>query len=65
MVAHGDLGRASGSACGYLGVLPGGLSSRLGRKDEARLAYLEALMLSENETERTFLAGRLHQLEDR
>ncbi len=40
-------------------------SSRLGRKDEARLAYLEALMLSENETERTFLAGRLHQLEDR
>lgn len=35
---------------------------RLGRSDEARLAYEEALMLSENAVERDFLDGRLRQL---
>jgi RNA polymerase sigma-70 factor (ECF subfamily) len=35
---------------------------RLGRRDEARLAYQEALMLSENAAEREFLTGRLDQL---
>jgi RNA polymerase sigma-70 factor (ECF subfamily) len=36
---------------------------RLGRNDEARLAYQEALMLSENAVERDFLERRLSQLE--
>ena len=35
---------------------------RLGRSDEARLAYEEAVMLSENDVEREFLAGRLRAL---
>jgi RNA polymerase sigma-70 factor (ECF subfamily) len=36
---------------------------RLGRTDEARAAYGEALLLSENEIERAFLADRLGHLE--
>jgi RNA polymerase sigma-70 factor (ECF subfamily) len=35
---------------------------RLGRQDEARLAYREALLLSENVVEREFLSGRLSEL---
>jgi RNA polymerase sigma-70 factor (ECF subfamily) len=35
---------------------------RLGRTDEARAAYEEALLLSENHVERTFLQGRLGSL---
>ena len=35
---------------------------RLGRADEARLAYEEAMLLSENVIERDFLAGRLTEL---
>ena len=36
---------------------------RLGRNDEARLAYEEALMLSENAVERDFLSARISDLE--
>ena len=36
---------------------------RLGRKDEARLAYEEALSQCENEVERAFLVSRLRELE--
>ena len=36
---------------------------RLDRNDEARLAYEEALLLSENVVERAFLADRLGQVE--
>ncbi len=36
---------------------------RLGRTSEARLAYQEALLLSENDVERDFLGARLDQLE--
>jgi RNA polymerase sigma-70 factor (ECF subfamily) len=35
---------------------------RLGRIDEARAAYEEALLLTENAVERAFLANRLQQL---
>jgi RNA polymerase sigma factor (sigma-70 family) len=38
------------------------LLRRLGRNTEARLAYEEALMLSENLVERDFLSGRLQEL---
>jgi RNA polymerase sigma factor (sigma-70 family) len=38
------------------------LLRRLGRWNEARLSYEEALMLSENEVEREFLLGRLREL---
>jgi RNA polymerase sigma-70 factor (ECF subfamily) len=37
---------------------------RLGRSDEARLAYEEALVLSENAAEREFLRRRLTDLAD-
>ncbi|MDT7575566.1 MAG: polymerase sigma-70 factor, subfamily, partial [Pseudonocardiales bacterium] len=36
------------------------LLSRLGRADEAREAYQQALDLATNEAERAFLLGRLH-----
>jgi predicted RNA polymerase sigma factor len=36
--------------------------SRLGRKEEARAAYVDALALSSNEVERTFLKGRIDEL---
>jgi RNA polymerase sigma-70 factor, ECF subfamily len=38
------------------------LLARLGRADDARAAYARALELATNETERTFLAGRLDGL---
>lgn len=49
----------------YLAASRADFLSRLGRTDEARLAYQEALMLSENAAERDFLTGRLEQLGDR
>jgi RNA polymerase sigma-70 factor (ECF subfamily) len=41
------------------------LLARLGHTDEARAAYGRALELATNEAERTFLAGRLHDLRAR
>jgi RNA polymerase sigma-70 factor (ECF subfamily) len=38
---------------------------QLGRRDDARLAYHEALHLTENETEREFLSRRLDELDHR
>ena len=46
----------------YLAASRADFLRRLGRDDEARLAYEEALMLSENTVEREFLAGRIVQL---
>ncbi|HEX4226273.1 MAG TPA: sigma-70 family RNA polymerase sigma factor [Pseudonocardiaceae bacterium] len=46
----------------YLAATRADLLRRLGRTEEARLAYGEALLLTENQTEREFLAGRLDQL---
>ena len=56
--------RPSPSSPGY-GYLPAARADflrRLGRPDEARLAYEEALLLTENRVERDFLAGRLREL---
>jgi RNA polymerase sigma-70 factor (ECF subfamily) len=47
---------------GYLPAARADFLARLGRTDEARLAYQEALLLTENEVERTFLAERLGSL---
>jgi RNA polymerase sigma-70 factor (ECF subfamily) len=49
---------------GYLAASRADFLRRLGCIDDARLAYQEALMLSENEVERLFLAERLRQLDD-
>ncbi len=46
----------------YLAAARADFLSRLGRTDEAGLAYQEAFMLSENAAERQFLAARLDQL---
>lgn len=46
----------------YLAASRADFLSRLGRREQARLAYQEALMLSENAAERNFLAGRLDRL---
>jgi RNA polymerase sigma-70 factor (ECF subfamily) len=46
----------------YLAATRADLLRRLGRTEEARLAYGEALLLTENHIERDFLAGRLDQL---
>ena len=46
----------------YLAATRADFLRRLGRRDEARLAYAEALLLTENQAERDFLAGRLAQL---
>ncbi|MGH8996151.1 MAG: RNA polymerase sigma factor [Acidimicrobiales bacterium] len=46
----------------YLAAARADFLTRLGRTDEARLAYQEALMLSENAVESDFLATRLAQL---
>jgi RNA polymerase sigma-70 factor (ECF subfamily) len=48
----------------YLASSRADFLSRLGRTSEARLAYEEALMLTENTVERNFLTIRLHQLDD-
>jgi RNA polymerase sigma-70 factor (ECF subfamily) len=47
----------------YLASARADFLRRLGRTDEARIAYEEALLLSENEVERTFLAERLAQVD--
>jgi RNA polymerase sigma-70 factor (ECF subfamily) len=46
----------------YLAASRADFLRRLGKVAEARLAYEEALMLSENEIERRFLMGRLDRL---
>ncbi len=46
----------------YLAASRADFLRRLGRSDEARLAYEEALLLSQNTTERDFLARRLKEL---
>ena len=47
---------------GYLPAARADFLRRLGRVDEARQAYEEALLLTENAVERDFLAGRLRAL---
>jgi RNA polymerase sigma-70 factor (ECF subfamily) len=47
---------------GYLAAARADMLRRLGRVDDARIAYQEALLLTENAVERTFLAGRLAAL---
>jgi len=47
----------------YLASARAEFLARLGRDGDARLAYEEALMLSENEVERDFLGGRLRALD--
>ena len=47
---------------GYLPAARADFLRRLGRLDEAREAYAEALLLTENRVERDFLAGRLREL---
>jgi RNA polymerase sigma-70 factor (ECF subfamily) len=47
---------------GYLAAARADFLRRLGRAGEARLAYEEALLLTENEVERRFLASRLAAL---
>ena len=46
----------------YLASARADFLRRLGRADEARIAYEEALLLCENLVERTFLAARLSQI---
>ncbi len=46
----------------YLAASRADFLRRLDRNSEARLAYQEALLLSENAVERDFLTDRLHQL---
>ncbi len=47
---------------GYLAAARADFLRRLGRTAEARVAYEEALLLTENAVERDFLAGRLAEL---
>ncbi|MDP9435491.1 MAG: RNA polymerase sigma factor, partial [Actinomycetota bacterium] len=47
---------------GYLAAARADVLRRLGRLGEARTAYGEALLLTDNEVERQFLAGRLAEL---
>jgi len=47
---------------GYLAAARADFLRRLGRTDEARTAYEEALLLTENDVERRFLADRLESL---
>ena len=47
----------------YLASARADFLRRLGRSGEARMAYEEALLLSENAVERAFLPDRLGQLE--
>jgi RNA polymerase sigma-70 factor (ECF subfamily) len=50
------------AAYSYLPAARAELLHRLGRDEQARLAFSEALLLTENEVERRFLAGRLAAL---
>jgi RNA polymerase sigma-70 factor (ECF subfamily) len=47
---------------GYLPAARADLLRRLGRVEEAGLAYTEALLLTQNSVERAFLEGRLETL---
>jgi RNA polymerase sigma-70 factor (ECF subfamily) len=47
---------------GYAAAARADFQRRLGRVDEARVAYEEALYLTENATERSFLQQRLAEL---
>ena len=47
---------------GYLAAARADFLRRLGRADEARIAYAEALSLTENAAERRFLASRIDEL---
>jgi RNA polymerase sigma factor (sigma-70 family) len=49
---------------GYLAAARADFLRRLGRADEARTAYEEALLLTENDVERHFLADRLDSLSE-
>ena len=49
---------------GYLTAARADFLSRLGRTAEAQASYEEALLLTENTTERDFLAARLQQLRE-
>jgi RNA polymerase sigma-70 factor (ECF subfamily) len=49
---------------GYVGAARGDMFARLGRRDEARAAYEEALLFTENDVEREFLAARVADLQD-
>jgi len=51
------------AAYSYLAASRADFLRRLDRTSEARLAYQEALLLSENNVERDFLAGRLEHLD--
>jgi RNA polymerase sigma factor (sigma-70 family) len=51
------------AAYNYLAAARADFLGRLGRVDEARLAYEEAILLSENAVEREFLTARLAHLE--
>jgi RNA polymerase sigma factor (sigma-70 family) len=51
------------AAYGYLAAARADFLRRLGRLDEARLAYQEALMLTANEVERAFLESRLREVD--
>jgi predicted RNA polymerase sigma factor len=47
---------------GYLAAAKADFLRRLGRNDEARAAYEEALTLTENIVERQFLSSRIEEL---
>jgi len=47
---------------GYLAATRADFLRRLGRADEARIAYAEALELTENDAERRFLSSRIDEL---
>ncbi|MCH5675865.1 RNA polymerase sigma factor [Streptomyces gilvus] len=51
------------STYGYLAAARADFLRRLGRHDDARTAYEEALMLTENAVERRFLASRIEELD--
>ena len=46
----------------YLAAARADFLLRLGRRDEARLAYQEALLLNDNEVERAHLTARLDEI---
>ena len=48
----------------YLAAARADFLRRLGRTDEARMSYEEALLLTENAVERDFLADRVRQLDE-
>jgi RNA polymerase sigma factor (sigma-70 family) len=58
--ALGDESQLAGYA--YLPAARADALRRLGRDEEARLAYAEALLLTDNEVERDYLSGRLRLL---